>query len=133
MSVGFYQLLHSFPAVFTAVLGKECIPSCSDFFQFYSICIVVNSVKMALRKMVMLPNFPFCCRFSLLFVHCILFFDHLVERTSMLVFKRMSFKIYDSFLELSIEYSIIIILVKSYIYLKILLLLLLLFSHFSRV
>ena len=51
----------------------------------------------------------------------------------MLIFKRMSFKIYDSFLELSIEYSIIIILVKSYIYLKILLLLLLLFSHFSRV
>ena len=36
----------------------------------------------------------------------------------MLIFKRMPFKIYDSFLELSTEYSIIIILVKSYIYLK---------------
>ena len=36
----------------------------------------------------------------------------------MLIFMRMPFKIYDSFLELSTEYSIIIILVKSYIYLK---------------
>ena len=54
-----------------------------------------------------------------------------MERTSMLIFKRMPFKIYDSFLELSVEYSIIIILVKSYIYLKVLLLLLL--SRFSRV
>ena len=61
----------------------------------------------------------------------ILFCDLLVERTSMLIFKRMPFKIYDSFLELSTEYSIIIILVKSYIYLKVLLLLLL--SRFSRV
>ena len=52
----------------------------------------------------------------------------------MLIFMRMPFKIYDSFLELSTEYSIIIILVKSYIYLKVLLLLLLLLlSHFSRV
>ena len=61
----------------------------------------------------------------------ILFCDLLVERTSMLIFKRMPFKIYDSFLELSVEYSIIIILVKSYIYLKVLLLLLL--SRFSHV
>lgn len=39
----------------------------------------------------------------------------------MLIFEKISFKIYDYLLELSTEYSIIIILVESYIYLKVLL------------
>lgn len=39
----------------------------------------------------------------------------------MLIFEKISFKIYEYLLELSTEYSIIIILVESYIYLKVLL------------